>query len=426
MRLASIRCVLSGPAWVAGMFGPTLPRTGEMLLTMRSVLRNLNPAMAGAVTAMAVNPGRRVGRSARWRSWAASAVVATLVVLQFVPSTTRAQGQVSDSGGQSNQNSAPIQITPAPSNPSNSAPLEPIFPTPAGSATAAPRMSRGTTPVGPASGGGLGFGPIQPGDIVEVQIFDAPEYSVSMPVSPAGLIAIPYAGLFHIEGMTSIEASKAIARLFVQNQILRDPHVIVTTQQFGYSVTVMGEVKSPGIYSLAGKKRLIDMLTEAGGVTDRAGHVVEIFASGSMKDPQTVLWDPTLRENDNAELQIKTGETILVSRCGVVYVGGNVNRPGAYPLCESNHTTLSQVIALAQGTKPASWSQRTLLLRTSGSGTRVVQKIKLEDALRGRQVDIIMQPDDIVFIPPSILKATSKVALMSAIGFATQAYFYVH
>ena len=114
-----------------------------------------------------------------------------------------------------------------------------------------------------------------------------------------------------------------------------------------------------------------------------------------MKNPQTVLWDPTLRENDNAELEIKTGETILVSRCGVVYVGGNVSRPGAYPLCESNHTTLSEVIALAQGTKPNSYTQRTLLLRSSGNGTRVVQNVKLEDVLRGRKVDITMQPDDI-------------------------------
>jgi polysaccharide biosynthesis/export protein len=245
-----------------------------------------------------------------------------------------------------------------------------------------------------------------------------------MPVSPAGEIAIPYAGLFHVEGMTSIEAAHAIAGLFVQQQILRDPRVIVTTEQFGYSVTVMGEVRNPGIYTLAGKKRLIDMLTQAGGVSDRAGHVIEIFPSGSMKSPQTVLWDPTLRENNNAELEIKTGETILVSRCGVVYVGGNVNRPGAFPLCDSNHTTLSEVIALAQGARPSSWSQRTLLLRSSDNGTRVVQKVKLEDVLRGRAVDITMQPDDILFIPPSVLKAASKTALTAAVGFATQAYFY--
>jgi polysaccharide export outer membrane protein len=389
---------------------------------MQPVLRIPKPATAGNTTAIDVEPGRSCAKPVRWE---ALRVVAAVGILQFTLCIAPAQGQAPDSGAGPSQSNEPVQITPAPSNPSsNSAPLEPIFPQANAPAAAAARSPRYAVPTGPSLGAGLGFGPIRSGDIVEVQVFDAPEYSVSMPVSPAGEIAIPYAGLFHIEGMTSIEAAHAIARLFVQDQILRDPRVIVTTQQFGYSVTVMGEVKSPGIYALAGKKRLIDMLTQAGGVSDRAGHVIEIFPAGSMKNPQTVLWDPTLRENDNAELEIKTGETILVSRCGVVYVGGNVGRPGAFPLCDSNHTTLSEVIALAQGTKPSSWSQRTLLLRTSESGTRVVQKVKLDDVLRGRAVDITMQPDDILFIPPSVLKAAGKTALTAAVGFATQAYFY--
>ncbi len=351
--------------------------------------------------------------------------IAALIFIGVVR-TPQAEGQ-NDNGGLSSQSSAPVTITPAPSNPTANTPLEPIFPQSTQSnapAVSGAARSRAAVPIGPSLGAGLGYGPIRAGDIVEIQIFDAPEYSVRMPVSSAGQIAIPYAGLFHIEGMTSIEAAKAIERLFVQEQILRDPRVIVTTQQFGYSVTVMGEVKSPGIYALAGRKRLVDMLTEAGGISDRAGHVIEIFPSGSMKNPQTILWDPTLRENDNAELEIKTGETILVSRCGVVYVGGNVGRPGAYPLCESNHTTLSEVIALAQGTKPNTYTNRTILLRSSGSGTRVVQKVKLEDVLRGRTVDITMQPDDILFIPPSTLKATGKTALTAAVGFATQAFFF--
>jgi ribosomal protein L16 Arg81 hydroxylase len=65
-----------------------------------------------------------------------------------------------------------------------------------------------------------------------------------------------------------------------------------------------------------------------------------------------------------------------------------------------------------------------MLLRSSDHGTRVMQKVKLEDVLRGKAVDIIMQPDDILFIPPSILKAASKTALTAAVGFATQAFFF--
>jgi polysaccharide biosynthesis/export protein len=358
-------------------------------------------------------------RSLRW-------VPMMALVTTLVACAGPVYGQ-SDSGGLSQQNSAPVSITPAPNNPAGNTPVAPIFPPSAMSQGGGAVITRGassTTPNGPSSGSGLGYGPIRPGDIVEVEIFDAPEYAVRMPVSPQGLIAIPYAGLFRVEGMTSIEAAHAIAELFEQKEILRDPRVIVTTQQFGYSVTVMGEVKSPGIYTLAGHKRLIDLLTEAGGVTSAAGHIVEIFAPGSMKNPTTVLWDPTLRENDNAELEIKTGETILVSKCGVVYVGGNVGKPGAYPLCESNHTTLTQVMALAQGAKPSSSTQKTLLFRSSTNGTRVMQTVKLDSMLRGRQVDITMQPDDIIFVPASIWKAAGKTALISAIGFATQAYLY--
>ena len=393
----------------SNMFHATATVTAERLqYPMRHAMRcNRRPAMP--------RPVRARGQAIR------GALAAGLLMLSLSSVLARAQND----GNDASQNSGPISITPAPSNPANATPPTPLFPQQSESAPAvAARALRGSTPTGTALGAGLGYGPIRSGDIVEVQFFDAPEYSVNMPVSPAGLIAIPYAGLFHIEGMTSIDAAQAIAHLFRDKEILRDPHVIVTTQQFGYSVTVLGEVKTPGIYNLAGRKRLLDMLTEAGGVTDRAGHVIEIFPTGSMKNPQTILWDPTLQENDNAELEIKTGETILVSRCGVVYVGGNVGRPGAYPLCDSNHTTMTQVIALAQGTKPSSYTQRTLLLRSSGAGTRVVQQVKLEDMLRGKQVDITMQPDDIVFIPPSILKAASKTALTAAVGFATQAYFY--
>ncbi|HEY4048753.1 MAG TPA: polysaccharide biosynthesis/export family protein [Acidobacteriaceae bacterium] len=347
--------------------------------------------------------------------------MAGLFEFALTPPQTLAQESLAPQAG-----AQETPITPAVNPPSAEPnPLQPLFPEPNVTTPQSARsLGRPSVPLGPAGSAGLGFRAIEPADIVEVQIFEAPEYSVRMPVSASGDIAIPYAGIFHIEGMTSIEAAKAIAHLFESRQILRDPRVIVTTEQFGYSVTLLGEVRSPGVYPLAGRQRLIDVLTEAGGVTNNAGHVIEVFAAGSMKNPRTLLWDPTLRENDNAEITLKAGETVLVSRCGVVYIGGNVNRAGAFPLCDTNHTTLSQVMALAQGTRPNSWAQRTILLRTSGSGTRVIQKVKLDDVLRGKKTDLIMQPDDIIFVPPSSLKYVGKVAISSAFGFATQASFF--
>jgi polysaccharide biosynthesis/export protein len=314
-------------------------------------------------------------------------------------------------------------IIPAINPPTQDTAPQPLFPQSDNTQPSGRAPARGT-PVGPSSSLGLGSGPIRAGDIVDVRVFDSPEYDVGMPVSASGDIALPYAGIFHIEGMTSIEAAAAIAHLFQELALLRDPRVIVTTQQFGYSVTVLGEVRAPGIYTLAGRRRLIDVLTEAGGITNSAGHVIEIFGASSMKNPRSLIWDPTLRENDNAEVQLAAGETVMVSRCGVVYIGGNVGRPGAFPLCDSNHTTLSMIMALAQGVKPSSWPQRALLFRTSDSGTRAIEKVRLDDVLRGKKTDIIMQPDDILFVPPSGFKSTGKIVLAGAVGFATEAYFF--
>lgn len=380
-------------------------------------------------TACVAGASRKTGfaRGFRFALVLASALVLTCMAGRTLILGSAAFAQDAD-GDQSPTAQTPI--TPAAGTPaSGSTQPQALFPqatspvSPSGQAGAAQG-----SPGGPAMVAGLGYGPIHPGDIVEVRFFQAPEYNVQMPVSASGDIAIPYAGIFHIEGLTSVNAAKAITDLFQERQILRNPHVIVTTQQFGYSVTVLGEVRAPGVYRLQGRHRLIDILTEAGGVTDRAGHIIQIFGVDSTKNPQKLLWDPTLQENnnDNAGLLLKPGQTVMVSRCGVVYIGGNVNRPGAYPLCDSNHPTLSEMIALAQGIRPSSWPQRTLLLRTSKNGTRLSEKIRLDDVLRGKGVDIAMQSDDIVFVPSSSIKSASKVLVTAALGFATQAYLYLH
>lgn len=327
------------------------------------------------------------------------------------------------------EGSAQPPITPAASAPTgeNSQPQS-MFPQAAMPAVGGPARGAGGTasPLASSFGGGLGYGPIRPGDIVEVRVFGAPEYSISMPVSSAGDIALPYAGIFHIEGMTATESAGAIDRFYEERQILRNPQVIVTTQQFGYFVTVLGEVHTPGMYPLTGRKRLFDVLSEAGGLTDRAGHVIDIFDPDSTKGPHTVIWDPSLRENRAAETVLKNGDTVMVSRCGVVYVGGNVVRPGAFPICDSNHTTLSEVVAEAQGVKPSSWPQRSLLLRSTQSGTRLVQKIRLNDVLQGKRTDIFMQPDDIVYVPASSAKSATKFGISAAVAFMAEAMFFIY
>ena len=272
---------------------------------------------------------------------------------------------------------------------------------------------------GPA---GLGDGPILPGDTVEVQVFDAPELSVRAQVAQSGDIPVPLLGVFHIAGLTSIEAAAALSSEFKNRDFLQHPNILVTVQQSGNGVTVAGEVRTPGIYPVSGKHRLIDVLTRAGGPTDNAAHVIEVTGPG-VDQIQRVVWDPTFQENPATRVYLEAGQTVLVGKCGVVYLGGNLAKPGAFPLCGSRHTTLTEAITIAGGLRPSSSANKTVLLRTE-QGTRTVRTIDLESILRGKSPDFTLNSDDILYVPSSALKAGIKTISGLALNFAltTTAY----
>jgi hypothetical protein len=164
----------------------------------------------------------------------AIAVLFAVIVLTAIPS--RAQILPGQDTGNTPQ---PAPITPAQSAPPSATPPELLFPQSNAIPTAPQTGSQQNQFLpAPVTGTGLGYRPLGTGDYVDVSVFGAPEYAVHMPVSASGDIAIPYMGIFHVAGMTSVQAADAIADLFDQRQILRDAHVIVTTQQAGYSTSL--------------------------------------------------------------------------------------------------------------------------------------------------------------------------------------------
>jgi len=263
---------------------------------------------------------------------------------------------------------------------------------------------------------GLGDGPIIAGDTVEVQVFDAPEFNVKALVSQSGDIPVPLLKTFHVAGLTSIEAAAALSTEFKNRDFLQNPSILVTVQQSANGITVLGEVRLPGIYPAVGKHRLSDVLARAGGPNESAAHVVEITGPEA-NETQRVIWDPTFQENPAIHTFLQAGQTVLVGKCGVVYLGGNLNRPGAYTLCSSRHTTLSEAIAMAGGTKPSTYSSKTVLLRLE-QGTRTVRVIDIEQILRGKSPDFTLNSDDIVYVPTSALKASLKTFSAAALSFA--------
>jgi len=281
-------------------------------------------------------------------------------------------------------------------------------------------------PISPNSIGELTDGPISPGDTVHVMVFDAPDFSTVMRVSESGDVAVPMLGVIHIEGLSSATASKLIASQLKARSLMPDPHVTVTVDSSSTGITVLGEVRNPGIYPPPGKHLLSDLLAAAGGLTANTGRVIEISNHRTPDKKTYIPWDPTMHNTSGYDQPIQPGDRVLVRACGIAYVGGNVIRPGAYSLCGSPQMTLSEVIALAGGISPLSSQSHTFLVRVQPDGAKVVRQIDVKKVLTAKVADPIVHEDDIVYVSPSPLKEVANRALGYAMSLAGPLIYVAH
>jgi polysaccharide export outer membrane protein len=257
---------------------------------------------------------------------------------------------------------------------------------------------------------------IGPGDELEISVYGAPDLSEHTRVSTTGNISMPLIGDVRIGGLSSTEAQGAIEAELRQRNILNDPQVSVYVKEYTNSgISVAGEVTHPGFYSALGPHRLFDILQAAGGPTDKAGNKVVITHRNQQEGVTlNISKDPAQMAGSNIPLD--PGDTVVVPRAGIVYVLGEVTRPGGYVLNESGGVTALQVVAVAGGpTHLAAYGKTTLLHRTA-TGLQE-QKIDLKKLLRGKIHDIPLLNNDILFVPTSGVKsAINASALVAAAG----------
>jgi polysaccharide export outer membrane protein len=253
---------------------------------------------------------------------------------------------------------------------------------------------------------------------VEITVYGAPDLSGHTRINDTGNVSLPLIGYVRIAGLSTSEAEAAIEAQLRQNNIVNDPQVSIFAKDYTNSgISVAGEVAKPGFYSAVGPHRLFDVLQAAGGTTDRASNKVTI-SHRDQQDATTVpiSKDPTQMAASNVDLQ--PGDTVVVPRAGIIYVLGEINRPGGYVLNSTGGITVLQVVAAAGGpTHLAAYGKTTLLHRTA-SGFQE-QKIDLKKLLRGRVQDVSVQNEDILFVPTSGVKSVLNAsALVAAAGTA--------
>ena len=113
---------------------------------------------------------------------------------------------------------------------------------------------------------------IGPEDLLEVVVWNNDALSRRVPVRPDGMISLPLVNDVRAAGLTPLELRDQLAKAF--GKFVSQAEVFVIVQEINSpKVLVVGEVTHPGRYVIKGPTTLLDVVAEAGGLTE--------FASGS-------------------------------------------------------------------------------------------------------------------------------------------------
>ena len=263
-----------------------------------------------------------------------------------------------------------------------------------------------------------------PGDLVELRVFGAPELGSTARVSDKGDITFALIGSVKVAALTPEEAQNEIERRLRDGGYVRDPQVSLLVKEFAsQGISVLGEVTHPGIYPLLGSPRLLDAIAAAGGTTTRAGKTVIITHRGELNLAQKVQLSGNVEQVSRQDVDLSPGDTVMVSRAGIVYVSGDVHTPGGFVMDQNENLTVLQAIALAQGLNPtASLGAARVIRRDAGTLKEI--PVELKEILAAKSPDIELKDEDVLFIPNSTSKSAARRSLESIVQVATGLAIY--
>jgi polysaccharide export outer membrane protein len=237
--------------------------------------------------------------------------------------------------------------------------------------------------------------PLGAGDSVSIQVYEQPNMNSTVYVGNDGAVNLPLAGAVHVAGLTPIEAAQRVQDALKSGKFLKDPHVTITVvQSSGQRVSVLGEVHQPGRYPIDPSTTVLDLLAEAGGLTDQSADVIYINRpdqDGKIVRHPFRIRGPVDPENGLASRTVQSGDSVVVPVAEQFYIYGEVAKPNKYRL--QPDTTVIQAISLAGGLTPRGSDRRVQIKRMGKDGRYVI--------VHGGPSDFVL-PDDVIRVRQSI------------------------
>jgi len=288
----------------------------------------------------------------------------------------------------------------------------------------------------PLSGPAAASYMLGPEDEVVIQALHAAEITDKpFRIDSAGNITVPMIGRVHAAGMNVGQLENELSSRLTS--YIREPEVTVRVTEFkSQPVSVMGAVKTPGVYHLRGKLTLMEVLSEAGGLEQEAGGTVNITrqnecGKASLDNARTdpsgqftigeVKLKPLMEAQSPANnVLICANDVIVVPRAKLIYVIGEVHKPGGFVLRDKESLSLLEALSMSEGMTRAAGGKNARILRAqAGEAQRQEIPVNLTLVLNGKAEDLKLRPDDILFVPDSKPKTAAARGAEAAIQMLT-------
>jgi polysaccharide export outer membrane protein len=209
-----------------------------------------------------------------------------------------------------------------------------------------------------------------PGDVVKITIYNQPDLTTEAQITDAGTITFALIGEIKIGGLEKSAAETTIANKLRDGGFIKQPQVnLLVTQYRSQQVSVLGHVSKPGKYPIDAISRIIDLLSQAGGVTQDGAD----FATLIKKTEDGKIWKQDIdlprlfdAHDMTQNYEVQDGDVIFVPKAPVFYIYGEVQRPGAYRL--ERGMTVMQAISLGGGLTPRGTQRRLRINRKDEKG----------------------------------------------------------
>ncbi len=227
-----------------------------------------------------------------------------------------------------------------------------------------------------------------PGDVVRVSVYQNPDLTLETRISESGVASYPLLGTVRLGGNTVSQAEKLIADGLRNGNFVKQPQVSVMLLQVrGSQASVLGQVNRPGRYPIeVADMRLSDLLAAAGGIAPSGADTLTLVGTRDGKPTRQVIDLPGLFRSPSRsdDVIIQNGDVIYVERAPMVYIYGEVQRPG--PMRLERDMTVMQALATGGGLNLRGTEKGLRVHRRDADGKLQVIEPKMDDLLRDGDV----------------------------------------